>query len=106
MDYRVVFAPEAEGQLADLYKYLAKEATPDTALRYTENIVSYCESLDCFPHRGNRRDDILPGLRITNYRKRTIIAFIIEPGTVTVAGIWHGGQDYENDISPDTNDES
>lgn len=52
MDYRVVFAPEAEEQLAELYKYIAKEATPDTALRYTENIISYCESLERFPHRG------------------------------------------------------
>ncbi len=101
-----MFAPEAEGQLANLYNYLAKEATPETALRYTENIVSFCESLDRFPHRGNRRDDLLPGLRITNYRKRTIIAFIVESGTVTVAGIWHGGQDYENDESPDAIDES
>lgn len=100
MGDRVVFAPEAEEQLAELYKYIAKAATPDVALRYTENVVSYCESLEQFPHRGNRRDDILPGLRVTNYRKRTVIAFIVDEETVTVAGIWHGGQDYENDLSP------
>lgn len=101
MDYRVVFAPEAEEQLAELYKYIAKEATPDTALRYTENVISYCESLERFPHRGNRRDDILPGLRVTSYRKKTVIAFIVNDKRVTVAGIWHGGQNYENNMSPD-----
>ncbi len=98
MGYRVVFAPEAEEQLAELYRYIAQSATPYTALNYTENVIGYCESLEQFPHRGNRRDDILPGLRVTNYRKRTVIAFMLHEETVTVVGIWHGGQDYESDL--------
>ena len=78
MNYRVVFTPEALEQLAELYRYIAKEASPDVAARYTEAIVSYCESLCTFPFRGTRRDDVRPGLRITNYKKRTIIAFDVE----------------------------
>ncbi|MFP1910272.1 type II toxin-antitoxin system RelE/ParE family toxin [Lonsdalea quercina] len=106
MGYRVVFAPEAEAQLAELYHYIAEAATPKTALSYTESVVDYCESLELFPERGNRRDDILPGLRVTNYRKKTVIAFIMEEDkeTVTVLGIWHGGQDYESDLLPDETD--
>ena len=104
MDYRVVFAPEAEEQLAELYRYIATAATPETALSYTEGVISYCESLERFPHRGNRRDDILPGLRVTNYRKRTIIAFMVRDKTVSVLGVWHGGQDYENDLLSDEAD--
>lgn len=42
MNYRVVFTPEALEQLAELYRYIAKEASPDVAARYTEAIVSYC----------------------------------------------------------------
>ena len=34
MDYRVVFAPEAEEQLAELYRYIAQSATPYTALNH------------------------------------------------------------------------
>lgn len=101
MGYRVVFAPEAEEQLAELYRYIAQSATPHTALNYTENVIGHCESLEQFPHRGNRRDDILPGLRVTNYRKRTVIAFMLHAETVTVVGIWHGGQDYEHSLSTD-----
>lgn len=41
MNYRVVFSPEAEEQLADLYGYIAAVASPDIAARYTEAIVSY-----------------------------------------------------------------
>lgn len=95
MDYRVVFAPEAQEQLAELYHYIAQEATPYSALNFIENIIDYCESLVHFPQRGNCRDDLLPGLRITNYRRRTIIAFMLSENTLTILGIWHGGQNYE-----------
>jgi len=65
----------AEEQLAELYRYIAAAASPDVAARYTEAIVTYCESLRTFPLRGTMRDDVRPGLRITNYRKRAVIAF-------------------------------
>lgn len=106
MGYRVVFAPQAEEQLAELYRYIAKAATPKTALGYTESVVDYCDSLEQFPHRGNQRDDILPGLRVTNYRKRTVIAFMVEEEkkTVTVVGVWHSGQDYESHLLSDDED--
>ena len=61
--------PEAEKQLVALYSYIAAAASPDIAVRYTEAIVSYCESLCSFLHRGTIRDDVRPGLRITNYKK-------------------------------------
>lgn len=70
MNYRVVFSPEAEEQLAALYRYIAVAASPEVAARYTSAIVCYCESLNTFPHRGTKRDDVRPGLRITNYKKR------------------------------------
>ena len=36
------------------------------AARFTDGIVDDCESLTTFPNRGNRRDDVRPGLRITS----------------------------------------
>ncbi|CAN7774307.1 type II toxin-antitoxin system RelE/ParE family toxin [Variovorax sp. LjRoot84] len=94
--YRVVFSPEAEEQLADLYHYIARAASPDIAARYAEAIVAYCESLQTFPHRGTKRDDVRPGLRITHYRKRTVIAFDVAAEQVSIIGIFYGGQDYES----------
>ena len=73
--YSVVFTPEAQGQLEALYRYIAEAAAPLVAERYTNAIVNYCESLQTFPIRGARRDDIRPGLRITNYKGRAVIAF-------------------------------
>ena len=102
MSFRVVFTPEAEDELAALYGYIAAEASPDIALHYTDAIVSYCESLRTFPYRGHRRDDIRPGLRITNYKKRTVIAFAVEAECVAIILVFYGGQDYQAILHADT----
>ncbi len=101
MSHRVVFTPEAEEQLAELYRYIAVAASPDTAKRYTDAIVSYCESLHTFPLRGTIRDDVRPGLRITNYRKRAVIAFEVSTDQVSIIGVFYGGQDYESILQDD-----
>jgi toxin ParE1/3/4 len=95
MPYIVVFTPEAEAQLTELYGYIAVTASPDIAARYTDAIVTYCESLRAFPHRGISRDDIRPGLRITGYRKRVVVAFDVDADRVNIIGVYYGGQDYE-----------
>jgi len=96
MLYRVVFTPEAMAQVEALYRYVAQATGPDIAGRYTNAIVTYCEGLHTFPLRGMRRDDIRPGLRITNYKKRAVIAFVVEAEVVSVIGVYYGGQDYES----------
>jgi len=96
MPYRVIFAPEALAQLEALYRYISQAAGPDVASRYTNAIVTYCEGLHMFPLRGMRREDIRPGLRITNYKKRAVIAFAVEAEVVSVIGVYYGGQDYES----------
>lgn len=72
-------------------------ASPAVAERYTDAVVGSCESLSKFPHRGMRRDDVRPGLRITNHKRRTVIAFDVddERALVSILGIFHGGRNYE-----------
>jgi toxin ParE1/3/4 len=95
MIYSVVYTPEAETQLVALYFYIAVAASPEIAARYTEDIVSQCESLATFPLRGTMREEIRPGLRTVGYKKRVTIAFDVTDGQVTVHGIFYGGQDFE-----------
>ena len=45
MNPSVVFPPEAEDQLAELYRYIAAAGSAEVAARYTEAIVAYCEEL-------------------------------------------------------------
>lgn len=101
MRYRVVFTPEAEEQLTELYRYIAVSASPELALRFTDAIVGYCESFETFPMRGNQRKDIRPGLRTVGFRKRVLIAFEVEARQVNIIGIFYGGQDYERVLEED-----
>ena len=98
--FTVVFGPEAEDDLAALYDYIAEQGSPVVAGRYTEAIVAYCESLATFPHRGTKRDDVRPGLRVTNYKRRAVIAFEVDDAarTVAVLGVFYGGRDYERTL--------
>ena len=101
--YSVVFAPEAEDDLVELFEYIAEQGSPAAAAGYTDAIVAYCEGLGRFAHRGTKRDDIRPGLRITNYRRQAVIAFSIDESTDTVAilGVYYAGRDYESELGAD-----
>lgn len=104
MQYTVIFTPEAQEQLAALYRYIAAAASPEIAERYTNSIITYCEGLQDFPLRGTRRDDVRPGLRITNYKKRAVIVFAVDAELVSIIGIFYGGQDYETTLQSDLDD--
>ncbi|WP_045761396.1 type II toxin-antitoxin system RelE/ParE family toxin [Xanthomonas albilineans] len=95
MNYSVQFTPEARDQLAQLEDYIADKAAASVAACYVDAIVSYCVSLATFPLRGMRREDLAPGLRITNFRSRVVIAFVVDASVVTIVGIFYAGQDFE-----------
>jgi len=104
MQYTVIFTREAQEQLVALYRYIAVAASPEIAERYTSSIVTFCTGLQNFPHRGTRRDDVRPGLRITNYKKRAVIAFDVDADRVSIIGVYYGGQDYETVLQSDLDD--
>lgn len=106
MKLRVIFSPEAVEQLADLYQYIASAASPGIAERYVSTIIAHCETLETFPLRGAQRDDIRPGLRITNYKGRTVIAFAVDASQVSILGVFYGGQDYVTALQDDIEDGS
>ena len=104
MQYTVVFTPEAQEQLLALYRYVATAASPEIAERYTNAIITHCDDLRTFPNRGVSRDDVRPGLRITNYKKRAVIAFAVNADLVSIIGIYYGGQDYAAALHFDLDD--
>ncbi|WP_143705453.1 type II toxin-antitoxin system RelE/ParE family toxin [Pollutimonas subterranea] len=81
MNYPVVFAPEAEDQVVALYNYIAKAASPDIAKRYTDSVLSYCESFQSFPNRGYLRNDIRPA---NSVQQSTKIAGAALPNSMTI----------------------
>ena len=99
MAYRVIFSPEANDAIAELYRFIANAASSDVAIRYVAGLIDYCETLKDFPRRAIRRDDVRPGLHVTNYRGRTVVAFAIDGDQVMIIGVFHGGQDFESAMS-------
>jgi toxin ParE1/3/4 len=99
MPYAVVFTPETEAQLVNLYGFIAQKASPEIAARFTDTIITYCESLSIFPLRGVKRDDVRPGLRITHYKKRVAIAFHVNEAQGHIVGIFYGGRNYESVVT-------
>lgn len=95
MEFEVIFTPEAEQQIVSLHRHISEQASPAVADGYIDTLIDYLDSFSTFPERGNKRDDIRPGLRVTNFRHRTVIAFAVDAEKVIIAGVFHGGQSYE-----------
>lgn len=95
MSYKVVFSPEAENDLLELYLYVAERAGDACALAYVERLERFCKGFEEFPERGTSRDDLFPGLRIEGFQRRVSIAFHIHADTVTFDGLLYGGRDLE-----------
>ena len=74
---RIVFAPEAAEDLIGLYDWIAREASPEVAIRYLDRVEVFCQGLSVGSERGHLRDDIRPGLRIIGFERRLTIAFVV-----------------------------
>ena len=66
-------------------------------------MVETCEGLTLFPLRGVPREDIRPSLRVTYHKGRTLIAYAvdIDARTVSIVGVFYGGQDLDAVLSAD-----
>jgi toxin ParE1/3/4 len=93
--YSVIFAPEAEDDLIELYDYIAMQDGSNRAFDYTERIRLFCIGLASFPGRAARRDDLRPGLRTVGFERRVTIAFHVTPGLVVIDRISYGGRNVE-----------
>lgn len=87
MPHMVVYARRALRDLKRIQQYIAQDGRPANAKAFVQAIVAKCDGLAAAPHQGTRRDDLLPGLRTTGFRRRVTIAFRIIDQTVLIAGI-------------------
>jgi toxin ParE1/3/4 len=91
----VIFTALAERHIDGLHDYITAHASEAGADSYISRIVDFCNGFTTFPQRGTRRDDLLPGMRITGFERRVTVAFVVTPEAVLIEGIFYGGQDYE-----------
>ena len=85
----------AEGDLLNLYDYIAEHAGRKVAGDYVARIETLCLSLQHAPLRGTPRGDIKPDLRIIGFEHRAVIAFRVLRSEVVIVRIFYGGRDYE-----------
>lgn len=94
---QVVFAPEARGDLVDIYDWIAEAASPVVALGFIERLEAWCRSFDIASERGQLRDDMRPGLRVVGFERRLTVAFMVTDDHVTILRLFHAGRDWEKD---------
>ncbi len=98
MAHKVELRDEALADLTALYDYIASESSPEIAIGYVRRIRTACERLATFPERGQRRDDILPGLRTIGFERRVTIAFRVFKTRVEIVTIAYGGREFEREL--------
>jgi toxin ParE1/3/4 len=92
---RVVFTPEAEKDLNELFDYIADRDGRERAFHYIERIEDVCTSLRTMPERGTAREDLRPGLRLMGFERRAVIAFQVGSGLVAILRILYGGRSID-----------
>lgn len=90
----VIFSPEAENDLLEIYEWIAERANEHTALAYVERIEAHCLGFDLASERGSRRDDVRPGLRIVGFGRNLTIAFAVDDTMVTILRFFRRGRDW------------
>ncbi len=92
---RVLYAPEAEGDLLSIAEYIARDKS-DAARRWVQRMRDACQALAIQPEVGELRAGFgVPGCRsfsVGNY----VIFFRPADDGIEVARIVHGSRDMKN----------
>jgi toxin ParE1/3/4 len=95
--FRVQLSPRARADLKELREYIALQATPRTAANYIRRLREFAEELAIAPHRGERREDLRPGLRTIGFEARVSILFAVfeDERMVEIESFLYGGRSLE-----------
>ena len=96
MRYRVIRHPLVDRDIARIAALLLEYTTPRSVTDKIARIDSDTSALGRNPHRGSRRDDILPGLRAISSAGKGVIAFEIDEDArvVRILSVTWAGADW------------
>lgn len=100
MPLRLVYAPEALGDLRSILRHIAVD-NPIAARAFVGAIERRCHGLAKQPNLGRPRGDLGSGLRIFPFRRRVVIAYRIEGDDLAILRVFYGGRDYEALLTDD-----
>lgn len=95
----LVFHPQAEADLAALFRWIEAEAGADVADRYLTRIEAKCATLTAYPNRGSPREDLGAGVRTQSFERRLVIAYRVTGKQVVILAVANGAR--EQAVLPD-----
>lgn len=95
--YKVDLDARAIQDLATIRTYIATERGPTFADRFLAKVFSHFSVFEIAPFRGQKCDEIAPGLRRVGWRKTLTIAFKVDEATETVliVAVFYRGRDVD-----------
>src|SRR5258708_22353818 len=97
---QILWSPEAEADLIEIWNYLAREASLEIADKRVREINDACGPLGRFPLRGRPRDELVVGLRSIVTRPH-IVFYRVTSNDIEIARVLHGRQDIESIFGDD-----
>lgn len=95
--YKVDYFITAEQDLADLAEYIAARSSEEIAMKFITALIEECESLYIAPHRGTKRRDLRPDMRVIGFKRVISILFRVEEelDLVVILGISYRGRQLD-----------
>jgi toxin ParE1/3/4 len=90
----VIWSPEAEQDLFDIWEYLTAEASARTAEKYLRNIYRASERVRTRPLSGRARNEVMPALRSVLVLPYVIFYRVTEL-SVEIVRVLHGRRDLD-----------
>lgn len=88
---RYLLSHLAEADLVEIHAYIASDR-PTAADRLMTRIFRTFETLATQPEMGERRDDLIAGLRIFSV-KNYVICYTVNQDGIEVSHVFHGARD-------------
>ena len=96
LELPVTFRPEATEDLARLFEHvLTASQDVTTAEQFVRRVRNRCARIGRLPFGGRLRDDLSPGLRLTNFERSVVIAYRVEADRVDITNLFGRGRDYQ-----------
>jgi toxin ParE1/3/4 len=89
-----IWSPQAQQDLIDIWFYLAREMSADTADRVLRDIGGASERLEAWPPSGRRREDLLPGLRSVAVRPNAVF-YRLADDRIEIVRVLDGRRDID-----------
>ncbi len=92
MTHRIVWQQTAQNDVDNLYDWIADQVGGETADDYIGRIKTHVEKLADLPGWGAPREELGAGVQTITFRRRTVIAYLVEDETVKILSVFHGGR--------------